>query len=70
MVCVRSSALFLAKGPSCPRNTYGHSSDVEIETIETHRFQILNMARLPDFEGQSSAEKESGCGERALMPEN
>src|SRR5712671_2280781 len=30
---------------------YGRRHDFEIETIETHRFEIESMARLPDLEG-------------------
>src|SRR5258707_15632601 len=31
--------------------TYGQNDRLEIETLETHRFRIGAMAKLPDFEG-------------------
>jgi hypothetical protein len=40
MVCARSLVLSSVMTVVSRRHSYGHSPDLEIETIETHRFQF------------------------------
>jgi DNA-directed RNA polymerase specialized sigma24 family protein len=51
MVGARSSAHSGVVARCVSRKTYGQTYELEIETLETHRFLMYAMARLPDFEG-------------------